>query len=160
MGFLSRFFGDIGGVRRLAQQDVVAQLLPADATYVTTGVVTCLPDVADFNSGGPGQGPWGRDLGMLPSQYESAPVLLIATPRDLIALNEHGTLRSYRLDEISALDAHRNGGFLVFTSSSDGLAVSQQTPVQVPPGYAAKTHPRMSNAFGGWEKVLDVPHFF
>ncbi|GAB1690657.1 hypothetical protein [Krasilnikovia sp. M28-CT-15] len=150
---LKRFFGEMATVPDLARSGTVAALVPADAQYVTVGPIAVLPDVRAFNRGAPGTR-YGRDLGYLRSGTGQQIALLVLTRDQLVVIGSAGLRWSCQLTEVTDLDGHRKGGFLVFTSRPEGLAVGQQTPVQVPPGAGFRTVHGMTNLFSGWDAAL------
>lgn len=151
---LRRFLGGPGAVYALSREASVAALLPTDAVYATAGMVASLPDAQAFTGGPPGSGAYGRDLGWIPGDQE--PSLLACTAEALLVVTEHGVAWQRQRSDVVALDAHRRGGFVTFMRDGSGLAVSVQTPVQVPPGRSLRTVGRTTNAFGGWDAQLEV----
>jgi hypothetical protein len=144
----------MGAVPELARADVVASVVPVDARYVTLGPIAVLPDVRSFNRGEAGRGWYGRDLGYLPAGSRQEIALLVLTGDRLAVVERAGLRWSSDIAQVTALDGHRRGGFLVFTSTAEGLAVGQQTPVQVPPGARFATVRGMTNVFSGWDQML------
>ena len=67
---------------------------------------------------------------------------------------EDGERWSCEAAEVTDLDAHRHSGFVVVARGPSGLIVSPQTPVQVPPEVSWRTLGRVTNAVGGWDRVL------
>ncbi|MFI7600937.1 hypothetical protein [Actinoplanes sp. NPDC049681] len=153
MGFFKRFFGQMSEVGAMAKADVVASLVPADALYVTIGPIAVLPDVWAFNGGERGS-VYGKDLGYLPASYRQEIAYLVRTPDRLMVIERSGPRWSCGIDRITDLDGHRRGGFLVWTSGREGLAVGPQTPVEVPPGASFRTPRGMMNLFIGWDQEL------
>jgi hypothetical protein len=149
-----RFFGQMGAVADLARSDMVTSLVPADAQYVTVGPIAVLPSVRLFRGGEAGGSRYGRDLGYLPAGARQEICLLVLTPDRLTVLERSGVRWSSDIAAVTDLDGHRRGGFLVYTSRSDGLAVGQQTPIEVPPGARFRTVAGMTNVFCGWDEVL------
>ncbi len=152
---MRRFFGEMGAGQAIP--------VPAGARYVTVGPVAVLPDVRAFNGGEPGDSPYGHDLGYLPKEYGQEIALLVLLPDRLAVAGAQGVRWSCDVTHVTALDAHRRGGFLVFTARAEGLAVGQQTPVPVPPGAGFTTISGMTNVFSGWDRALapyGVPHHF
>ncbi|MEV4638733.1 hypothetical protein AB0J80_15415 [Actinoplanes sp. NPDC049548] len=152
-GFFKRFFGQIGELREMAKADVVASLVPADALYVSIGPIAVLSDVWAFNGGKPGA-VYGQDLGYLPARYRQEIAFLVHTPHRLAVIERSGPRWSIPISQITDLDGHRRGGFLVWTNSREGLAVGPQTPVEVPPGASFRTPGGMMNLFIGWDAEL------
>src|SRR4051794_24101165 len=144
----------MGDVSQLAAADVVASLAPPDARYVTVGPVAVIPDVRSFNHGEPGSGRYGRDLGYLPAALGQEIALLVLTHDRLAVIERSGERWSRKAREVTHLDGRRRGGFLMFTSYPDGLAVGQQTPVELPPGAEFETVRGMTNLFTGWDPAL------
>jgi hypothetical protein len=137
----------------MARADTVASLVPADAQYVTVGPIAVLPDVRSFNKGEPGSR-YGLGLGYLPAEYRQEIAYLVRTGDRLAVIERSGPRWSCPINQLTDLDGHRRGGFLVFTSSPEGLAVGPQTPVQVPPGASFRTPSGMKNLFIGWDEEL------
>jgi hypothetical protein len=154
---LKRFFGQMGEVSDLARADRVASLVPDGARYVTVGPITVLPDVRAFNEGEPGQARRGVDLGYLPARFRQEIALLVLTRDRLAVVERPGLYWSCDLTRVTDLDGRRAGGFLVFTSGVEGVAVGPQTPVEVPPGAGFGTVSGRTNLFGGWDEAL-APH--
>jgi hypothetical protein len=151
---LRRFFGQIGAVPEMARADRVASLVPANARYVTVGPIAVLPDVRSFNGGPPGEARRGTDLGYLPASYRQEIALLVLTGDRLIVAGPAGPRWSCKPARVTDLDGRRAGGFLIFTTGPDGLAIGSQTPVAVPPGAGFRTLSGMTNLFSGWDTEL------
>ncbi len=157
MGFtesMRRFFGQMAAVPDMARAEVVAHLVPAGARYVTVGPIAVLPDVRAFNGGEPGAGPRGLDLGYLPAGFRQEVALLVLTGDRLLVVGRSGPRWECETGHLIAVDGGRRGGFLVFTRGPQGLAVGQQTPVQVPPGASFGTVRGMTTIFSGWDTML------
>jgi hypothetical protein len=151
---LTRFFGQIGAVADLASGDEVAKLVPDEAQYVTAGLIAVLADIRAFNGGEAGAGRYGRDLSYLPRDVGQEIALLVLAAGRLVVIDKQGCRWSCVAGDITALDGHRRSGFLVMTRGPEGLAVSQQTPVETPPGARFQTVRGMTNIFSGWDQVL------
>jgi len=151
---LARFFGQMGAVADLARADEVAKLVPKDAKYVTAGLIAVLADVRAFNGGEAGAGRYGRDLSYLPRGMGQETALLVLAAETLRVIDKQGCRWSCAVGDILALDGHRRSGFLVMTRGREGLAASQQTPVETPPGTEFRTVTGMTNIFSGWDRVL------
>ncbi|MET8151826.1 hypothetical protein ACIBSW_16850 [Actinoplanes sp. NPDC049668] len=151
--FFKRFFGQMGAVSDLARSDTVVSLVPVDAQFVTVGPIAVLPDVRSFNRGEPGS-VYGVDLGYLPAKYQQEIALLVRTHDRLAVIERSGPRWSCPINHITDLDGHRRGGFLVFTSRPEGLAVGSQTPVQIPPGASFRTVHGVTDLFRGWDQEL------
>src|SRR5690349_13063512 len=120
-----RFFGQMGDVHELARGDRVAGLVPDDASYVTVGPVAVLPDARAFNGGDAGRAGYGRDLGYLPEGQglQQHVALLVLAGRRLRVIEAAGERWSVDANQVTDLDGHRRGGFIVFTRQMAGLAV-------------------------------------
>lgn len=154
---LATFFSPMAQAPSLAAADTVRRLVPGSAEYVTAGPVVVLPDAAAFVGGPPGQGGQGRDLGAVPDQGAGPQqlALLVLAGRRLCAIAEQGEVWSTDVRAVTALDAHRRSGFVIFLRDGSGLAVGTQTPVQVPSGASFSTVRGVTNALSGWDTVLE-----
>lgn len=154
--WLRHFFGQMVAIPGLASAERVAALIPADAEYVTVGPVLVLLDARAFVAGSPGRGPYGRDLGFVPDgdgQRQEISLLVLAGRR-LCVISPAGERWSSDVSLITDLDGHRRSGFVVLTRSGGGIAVSTQTPVEVPTGASWHTVSGMTTLFSGWDEVL------
>jgi hypothetical protein len=153
---LKRLFGQLAAVSELARADRVAALVPNDAQYVTVGAIAVLADARQFNGGEPGRAAYGRDLSHVPQRdgLRQDIALRVLTRAQLLVIEASGVRWSTDIAQVTDLDGHRRSGFLVFTRATDGLAVGQPTPVEVPPGAEFRTIRGMTNLFGGWDEVL------
>ena len=153
---LREMLAPMAAVPELGRAEHVAALVPPDAEYVTGGLFTILPDARAFVGGVPGRQPYRYKIGGPPGP-ESTPMeagLLVLRGQRLSVLDRNGERWSVEASEITDLDGHRHSGFVVLTRNGPGLALSWQSPVEVPPGARWRTVPGMTNALSGWDKVL------
>lgn len=158
MGWADRLRGLLGPLTAgsgLGRVECTSALVPVEAEYVTLGQVRLLPDARAFVGGTPGSQPYRYDFGLTPAQTEPDPYgLLVLAGRRLRVIGPAEELWSTAVEHITDLDGHRHGGFVVLTHGQQGLAVSTQVPVEVPPGARWRTMRGMTNLFGGWDELL------
>jgi hypothetical protein len=159
MGLIDRLralIGPMADVSELARAARVAALVPPTSEYVTIGQFAVLPDARAFVGGVPGRQPYRHDVGLVPHRREEAREvgLLVLAEHRLRVMTATGERWSVPVDQITDLDGHRHSGFVVITRGGPGIVLSTPSPVQVPPGVAWRTVGGVTNAFGGWDRVL------
>jgi hypothetical protein len=154
--WLRDLLGPMSAVSDLARAQRVAALVPTETEYVTVGLVHLLPDAWGFVGGVPGRGPYRYDFGLVPNtngQPKEVGLLVLASQR-LRVIGPTGERWSIEVSQLTNLDGHRHSGFVVLTREPGGIAVGNQSPVEVPPGTSWQTARRVTNVFGGWDKAL------
>ena len=152
--YLRRLLGPVSAVPELARAARVADLVPADARYVTVGLYAVVPDGVVGDE--PLRGHYRREFGALPNaehQPQLAGLLVLAGDR-LSVMSEAGEQWSARVEDVTDLDAHRQSGFVIVARGADYLVVTTQGPVETPPGATFRTVPGITNVVSGWDKVL------
>lgn len=141
---------------QLTGAEQVRAVVPPDAVYVTAGLYLVLPDALAFVGGVPGRQPYRRKFGAPPAAPDSPerPGLLVLRGQRLSVLDHSGERWGVDASRITDLDAHRHTGFVVITRDGPGLALSWQSPVEVPPGAMWRSAGRMTNSVSGWDAVL------
>ncbi len=160
MRLVQRFremLGPMAAVPQLARADQVAAVVPPDAEYVTAGLFLILPDALAFVGGVPGRQPYRHQFGRppVPASPPDEAGLLVLRGQRLSLLDRSGERWGVDASRITDLDAHRHTGFVVITRDGSGLALSWQSPVEVPPGARWRSAGRMTNSVSGWDEVLE-----